>query len=350
MLQDAKKLKQNLNSLTDEFFSEYYKVIFSGKKLKVGNKLTISYDLPKLFLVIKKYIREIESSRILDGFMKALKQEVKVNDRDGSLFGEDLNKIKNSKTKSYNWAYYSLFKAMLGEASVLASSIQKVLKSADVNSAKKMLENTQKQIKEMEDMEEEAIKLNLDTLLRPKIYKRFLKDFHKSVISWVDAYIMTSEFIDDEKTINKDPLTDTWENIEIRFNDEYNVKLIIDGNEENSDYEKLGFADTRQDSDKKAKYVKSWGVLILFSARNGIIKMSEFAGDKTRKNLFIKSRSDLSKRLQNYFGSSDDPIVYKQDGEKYLIRIKLTPPNDFKDSWQDRNIYEHGKKEYLTNF
>ena len=352
MTEKAKQLKKNLDVIIDEFTDEYYKVLFSPKKMKVGNKLSISYELPRLFVIIKKYIREIESSRILDGFMKVLRQEVKANDHDGSLFGENLNKIKNNKTKSYNWAYYSLFKAMLGEASVLASSMQKILKTADVNSAKKMLENTQKQIEEIKNMEEEIIKLNLDTILRPKIYKKFLKDFHKSIISWVNAYIMTSEFIDDEETITKEPLTDKWEDVGIIFNDDINIKLVIDNKEENSDYEKLGFADTRRNLFKKAVYVKSWNILMLFSIRNGVIKMSDFAGNKNKKELFKKDRQDLSKRLKRYFGLADDPIVYEPDGERYRIRIKLTPSPDFRDSYLDqkKKITEYNKKDFLGDY
>ena len=192
----------------------------------------------------------------------------------------------------------------------------------------------------------------MDILFKPKIHKRFLLDFHKSVIAWLNAYILSAEFMEDEAQIYKEPLTDKWKNIEIRFTDDKIVKLIIDNKEEDSDYEKLGFADNRRNLFKKAAYVKSWSTLIIFSVRGGVIKMSEFAGDQKRKDLFIKSRLELSKRLMAYFGLPDDPIEYSQDKQAYKIKIKLTPSIDFRDSFLDqkKKIFESTGKSFLGNY
>jgi len=349
MTEEAKQSKKNLEALIKEFNHEYYKVLFSGKTEKIGKKLYISYGLSKLFVIIKKYLREVESSKALAGFIKALKHDIKTNENSDALFGQNLNKIKNTKTKSYSWFYYSLFKGMAGEASILSESIQKILKSADVKAAKEMIENTIKQIEEIKKDEEEIIKLNLDTMFRPKIYKKFLKDFHKNIIPWLDVNIMTSEFIDDIEVIDKEPLASKWENIEIKFDDEYNVKLIIDEKEEKSDYDKLGFADKRQDSSSKAYYVKSWYLLMLFAINNRTINLPKIANNKSKKETFKKYKQDLSARLKNRFNLKDDPIDYDQKNKEYIIKLKLTFTPEFRESWFDRNIFEDTPKSYLGN-
>lgn len=349
MTQEAKQSKKNLEALIKEFDHEYYKVLFSGKREKIGKKLYISYGLSSLFVIIKKYLREVESSKSLAGFIKALKHDIKINENSDALFGQNLNKLKNTKTKSYSWLYYSLFKGMAGEASILSESIQKILKSADREAAKEMIENTIKQIEQIKKDEEEIIKLNLDTMFRPKIYKKFLKDFHKSIIPWLDINIMTSEFIDDIEVIDKEPLASKWENIEIKFDDEYNVKLIIDDKEEKSDYDKLGFADKRQDSSSKAYYVKSWYLLMLFAINNRTINLPRIANNKSKKETFKKYKQDLSRRLKNRFNLKDDPIDYDPKNKEYIIKLKLTFTPEFRESWFDRNIFEDTPKGYLGN-
>jgi len=350
MTEEAKQSKKNLEALIKEFNREYYRVLFTGKTEKIGKKIYISYGLSKLFVIIKKYLREVESSKALAGFAKALKHDIKINEDSDALFGQNLNKIKNTKTKSYSWFYYSLFRSMAGEASILSESIQKILKSADIKAAKEMAENTIKQIEEIKKDEEEIIKLNLDTMFRPKIYKKFLKDFHKSIIPWLDVNIMTSEFIDDMEVIDKEPLASKWENIEIKFDDEYNVKLIIDGKEEKSDYDKLGFADKRQDSSNKAYYVKSWYLLMLFAINNGIINLPKIANNASRKEMFKKYKQDLSGRLKNRFNLNNEPIDYESKNKEYIIKLKLTFTPEFRESWSDRNIFEDSPKDYLGNY
>ncbi len=128
MTDDAKQLKKTLEDLISEFYKVYFKVIFSRKNIKISESLSISDKLPELFVIIKKYLSIIESEKIFSGFMLLLRKEVKDNDHDGALMGENLGKLKNSKTKSFNWVYYSLFKEMISGASLYAPAYQKSLR------------------------------------------------------------------------------------------------------------------------------------------------------------------------------------------------------------------------------
>jgi len=357
MSNDTIQLKKALKSLIAEFHKAYFKVIFSHKKIKIANKLSISAEIPNLFMVIKQYLNTIESAKALSGFMAALNKEVKENDKDGALSEVNLKKIKNSPTKSYNWMYYSLFKEMIMGASLYAPAYQKSLKAGSIAPIRKAIidNNLQGQLEEIQGMEKEIKEAKVDIFFKPKFYKKFFLDFHKTVIAWLKALEMANEFSDTDSKLYKDPLAEAWDNIEIRFKNNHDITLKIDGNESDSDYEKLGFADTRQNSSHNASYVKSWNTLILFSTQNGRIKMGMFAGSKAKKELFKKNKQDLSKRLKAYFGLKDDPIEYNEKNEEYQIKIKLVSPPEFRDSWSDRRISESDTKklppkEYLPNY
>lgn len=356
MTSEIKQLKNELDALATEFHKAYFKVLFSRKKIKITDKLSMSAEIPNLFMVIKQYLNTIESAKALGGFMAALNKEVKENDKDGALSEVNLKKIKNSPTKSYNWMYYSLFKEMIMGASLYAPAYQKSLKAGSIAPMRKAIidNNLQGQLKEIQGMEKELIDSKANIFLKPKFYKKFFLDFHKTVIAWLEALEMANEFSDTGSKLYKEPLAESWDNIEIRFKNNHDIILKIDGEERNSNYEELGFADTRQNSKQNSSYVKSWSTLILFSTQNGRIKMNKFASKKTEKELFKKNKQDLSKRLKAYFGLKDDPIIYNEKNEEYQIQIKLVSPPEFRDSWSDRRISESDtkklpSKEYLTN-
>lgn len=357
MTSETKQLKNELDSLVMEFYKAYFKIIFSRKKIKLSEKLSISEKIPGLFMVIKKYLDTIESAKAFTGFMTALNKELKENDKDGALSEVDLKKIKNSPTKSYNWAYYSLFKEMITGVSLLAPALQKALKAGSIAPLRKAVVDSklEEQLKEIQAMEKELIDAKADIFIKPRYYKKFFLDFNKSVMSWLKALEMANEFADTESKLYKEPLTDTWDNIEIRFKNNHDITVKIDGEEKDSSYEELGFADTRQNSSQNASYVKSWNTLILFSTQNGRIKMNIYAGNRAKKDLFKKNKQDLSKRLKAHFGLKDDPIIYNEKNEEYQIKIKLISPPEFRDSWPDRRISESDTKklppkEYLSNY
>jgi hypothetical protein len=350
MIERAKQLKTNLGGLVNEFNEVCSGINFFSKKIKVTEKLYISEKLPELFIIIKKYLNAIESERLLDGYMRLLRQDVKKNDCEGSLMGQSFKSIKNSKAKSYNWAYYSLFKDMVSGASAYGPAMKKSLEFSNLKPIQKAMEenNFDGELKDLKESEDAILKFNIDVLFNPKIYKKYLADFHESITAWLDAYILASEY--SNTPLSKDPLTDDWKNITITFKNDYDVKLTIDGKEEASSYDKLGFADTRQDSPQKVAYVKSWKILILFAVQNGKIKLNAFAGNKSKKELFKKDRLDLSKRLKNHFGLKDDPIIYNEKNEEYQIKIKLIPSPEFRESYLDRNTFETNKKTFLGNY
>jgi len=357
MTSEIQQLKKELSDLVIEFYKAYFKILFSRKKIKLSEKLSMSKEVPGLFMVIKKYLNTIESAKAFSGFMIALNKEIKENDKDGSLSEVDLKKIKNTPTKSYNWMYYSLFKEMIIGTSLLAPALQKSLQTGNVAPLKKIIidSDIEGQLKEIQAIEKELIDAKADIFIKPKYYKKFFLDFHKTVIAWLKALEMANEFSDTESKLYKEPLTDAWENIEIRFKNNHDITLKIDGEEKDSSYEELGFADTRQNSKQNSSYVKSWSTLILFSTQNGRIKMNKFASKKTEKELFKKNKQDLSKRLKAYFGLKDDPIVYNEKNEEYQIKIKLVSPPEFRDSWSDRHISESNTKklppkEYFPNY
>lgn len=357
MNDDVKQLKSELDALVMEFYKAYFKVIFSRKNIKISESLSISDKLPELFIIIKKYLNTIESAKALNGFMIALNKELKENDKDGALSEVDLKHIKNSPTKSYNWMYYSLFKEMIGGASLYAPAYQKSLKAGSLAPLKKALvENDfDGQVKEIKGMEGEIKEFKIDVVLKPRLHKRFLLDFNKSVMSWLEATVIANEFADTDNKLYKEPLTDAWENIEIRFKNNHDITLKIDGQESDSSYEELGFADTRQNSSQNASFVKSWSTLILFSTQNGRIKINTYAGNKAKRELFKKNKQDLTKRLKAHFGLKDDPITYNEKNEEYKINIKLVSPPEFREDWSDRNIFESNikklpPKEYLNNY
>lgn len=357
MTSETKQLKNELDGLVMEFYKAYFKIIFSRKKIKLSEKLSMSKEVPGLFMVIKKYLNTIESAKAFSGFMIALNKEIKENDKDGSLSEIDLKTIKNTPTKSYNWMYYSLFKEMIIGTSLLAPALQKSLQTGNMAPLKKIIidSDIEGQLKEIQAIEKELIDAKADIFIKPKYYKKFFLDFHKTVMAWLKALEMTNEFADTENKLYKEPLTDDWKNIEIIFKNNHDITLKIDGKEKDSSYEELGFADTRQNSSQNAAYVKSWNTLILFSIKNGRIKMNDYAGSKAKKELFKKNKQDLSKRLKAYFGLKDDPIVYNEKSEEYQIKIKLVSPPEFRDSWSDRRISESNTKkqppkEYLSNY
>jgi hypothetical protein len=246
---------------------------------------------------------------------------------------------------------------MIDGASLLAPALQKALKAGSIAPLRKVVVDSklEEQLKEIQAMEKDLINAKADIFIKPKYYKKFFLDFNKSVMSWLKALEMANEFADTNSKLYKEPLTDAWSNIEIRFKNNHDITLKIDGEEKDSSYEELGFADTRQNSSQNASYVKSWNTLILFSIKNGRIKMNDYAGSKAKKELFKKNKQDLSKRLKAYFSLKDDPIVYNEKSEEYQIKIKLVSPPDFRDSWSDRRISEsntkkQAPKEYLSNY
>ncbi len=347
-LERAKQLKKTLENLMIDFKEAHSKANLSLKFKIHKRKLIWFYDLSGLFVIIKKYITAIGSEKILASYITDLKKKDKPDEYFNLLHEKNFKTIKNSKTESYDWFYYSLFKEQIRIAGILSPVFIKSLHTKNLEPIKKIINDNkpdEAEIKEIDD--KEFKKLKTEEVFKPAIYKRFLNEFHKNIINWLDSYITIKELADDG--LLKEPRANRWEDVEIKFYDKYNINLIINGDEEKSDYEKLGFADKRQDSKNKASYKKSWSLLIIFSIQNGVIDENKFAKTKKEKELLKKDRLFLNKKLKEYFGLEDDPIIPEPES-KYRIKIKLIPSPDFRESWQDKNIFDNTPKNYLGDY
>lgn len=127
-----------------------------------------------------------------------------------------------------------------------------------------------------------------------------------------------------------------WENIELIFKSDYIVEIRINNNKHESDYEKMGFADNRKNSDEEAKPKSSWSLLALFSIYNNVFDYNKLTIQE--KNKFKKKKQQLSELLRKYFQIEDDPITYNKETGIYKMRMKLKPEETFRDKWEDRNI------------
>ena len=330
----------------------------SFKIQKIGKKYIWSYSsLPSLIAVIKKYIYEIELNKILRDYISALNSDADKGFENGILEGKDITKLEGGlikrffNSKSYSWVYYPLLKEIISGGNIMAIALEKSIRAKNFEPMKKALKETSVDEELKEIRKDKKYAKLLDSLFikfqKPFIYKKFLMSIHGDIMPWLDVKILAVNLpIDDFK----EPLTDKWGNITVKFIDDKIIKLTIEDKEEDSDYQKLGFADTRSNLFKRSAYVKSWGMLIAFAVKNGTIKAIEFPSDKKEKDIANKDRADLSQKLKSYFGLKDDPIVYDRDNQTYKIRIKLIPSPDFRDSYLDikKRIFDVNRKEYLT--
>ena len=162
-----------------------------------------------------------------------------------------------------------------------------------------------------------------------------------------------------------------WEDIQIKFLNQFDVEITTKKDFYSSDCEKLGFSKTNT---KVLTPVASWGFLRLIASQNGVYELDRITGKD--KEQTIKSKQDLTKRLKNYFQIDDDPFnEYDSIKKQYKIKIKLIPEQIFREQWEDKDITDYveqnrdkykdlekkatareveeknqGKKEYLTGF
>lgn len=359
MINEIEKLKLSLNEIIKEFDDVFEKTKISFNIKKIGEKYIWSYSsLPSLIAVIKIYIYEIEQNKILLDYISALNSDANKGFESGFLEGKDITKLEGGilkrffSSESYSWVYYPFLKEIISGGNIMAIALEKTIRAKNFEPIKKAIKenNVDDELKEIR--KDKKYKKLLDSLFiklqKPFVYKKFLMSIHKDIMSWLDVKILAVNIQMDDF---KEPLTDKWENITIKFIDDKIIKLIIDNKEEDSDYEKLGFADTRSNLGKRAAYVKSWKLLIMASIQNGIITTNQVFINKKTKDIAVKDRADLSQKLKLYFGLNNDPVFYDRDSQTYKIKIKLIPSPDFRDSFLDqkKKIFEFSKKEYLTN-
>ena len=127
-----------------------------------------------------------------------------------------------------------------------------------------------------------------------------------------------------------------WEDIELIFENEFIVELRANARKYESNYEEMGFADNRKNSEDEAKYKSGWSQLIIFSVCNNIFDYKNLTIQE--KSKFKKKKQQLSKLLKKYFQIDDDPIIYNKEAGTYRMRMKLVPEKVFQEQWEDRNI------------
>lgn len=120
----------------------------------------------------------------------------------------------------------------------------------------------------------------------------------------------------------KIPSGTKWENIIIKFLDEYKVEILIKGLSHIADYKELGMIG----KGKIPEPSEQWYFLKVLSQCNGEISIN----DPQAKDRYKKQKQILSEVLQNYFSIDYDPFYpYHSSSEKpgnsYKIKITLIP-------------------------
>jgi hypothetical protein len=128
-----------------------------------------------------------------------------------------------------------------------------------------------------------------------------------------------------------------WENITIKFKNEYDVGITAGNITYPSDCEEMGFADRRKKSEQDIGAKKSWSTLIFFSRNRGVFPLGSL--DNSQKVVLKKQKQELSKLLKAYFQIKGDPITHNKEKNEYRMRIKLIQEET--EQYQDRNIFEN---------
>lgn len=129
-----------------------------------------------------------------------------------------------------------------------------------------------------------------------------------------------------------------WEDITIKFINDYDVEIRNGKKIFKTDYEQMGFADKRKDTKQETEAKKSWKLLQAFSMSNNIFPLSTLTiQERDRRK---KQKQELSKLLKNYFSIADDPISYDETKKEYRLKIKLIPESEEEPQTWGRKIFE----------
>ncbi|MBP6859093.1 MAG: hypothetical protein KBC69_00505 [Candidatus Magasanikbacteria bacterium] len=138
--------------------------------------------------------------------------------------------------------------------------------------------------------------------------------------------------------LNKDT---AWEDIQINFINEFEVRINHRENNYITTHEKLGFADKRQ----KDKTVADggWELLQVLSIQNGVFELGNISNQELERRKKQKQR--LSAGLKNYFGITGDPFLrVNKEKRQYKIKIKLLPDPEFRPKKRDFDISDQDKR------
>jgi len=186
-----------------------------------------------------------------------------------------------------------------------------------------------------------------------KLSRNFGKEY-KSFVKKASKYLSTSIKIStsaiqstkkkNQIQVPKLPPGTRWENITIRFLNDYDIRVDVKKIKFLIDYEKMGFADERiKKTEEKVKTKNCWGFLQLLSTKNGEFDLNTLIGEE--KNQRIKQKQILTKILKEFFPTINDDPFYEYDETKgiYKIKIKLIPDKTFREDFRDKDIKEETK-------
>ena len=157
--------------------------------------------------------------------------------------------------------------------------------------------------------------------------------------------------IDEEKRQKKDgqntgqvirplniPYGTVWEDIEIRFKNEYDIEILVRGKFFiNTNNEDLGFFDSRS---KNKKPNSQWTLLRGISFGNGILDMSRCVNELDRERI-RKRKEKLSKQLKFCFGISEhDPFDIQNDKNGYISKFKIRPEPVLRGNGEIRGVID----------
>jgi len=113
-----------------------------------------------------------------------------------------------------------------------------------------------------------------------------------------------------------------WEDIEIRFLNDYDIEIWAHGKSfAKADNEALGCVDTKS---KDRNPDVQWDLLRKLSIADGKFDANHCKDIKERERFKQKKRT-LSRRLKELFAIEDDPISYDSVSKSYTTKFKLQP-------------------------
>jgi hypothetical protein len=153
----------------------------------------------------------------------------------------------------------------------------------------------------------------------------------------VPAVIQPTEaVVNTEVAMNLDITKESkWEELEIIFVNEFDVRIKYNGKNFITNHEKMGFSDKRKGLAPKA----SWKLLQLLSIQNGTIQLDGL--EKSKREKLKKRKQELSEVLKDFFQITDNPFeMVNKDFRFYKMKSKLVPEPQSREDWLDKDIYD----------
>jgi len=219
----------------------------------------------------------------------------------------------------------------------------KALEKDDLIEINSICVRTKKSFREM--VFDSEMKEYFDIRIDLSITEKFKKEYDKNIIKKKEMinHKLPEKTKKHEKPkfSHKLPTNTKWEDITIRFKNDYDVDVRIGKNNYSYNYETLGFADNRiKKSEERTKAKDSWDLLQLLAIGNGKLPLNCLS--KKEKEKKLKQKQSLKKTLKDIFSDIEgDPFFKHNDvNDSYKIKIKLVPTRDFGEDFRDKNIKE----------